>query len=90
MRRSNRLGGGCQLIEEETEEKPEDGEIEQEPEHTEEDSITMRGDNLPIVNLNKNNTEGKETKYIQMNHIVGNLTLNKNVTEDNIKKAEFE
>ena len=50
----------------------------------------MRGDNLPIVDLSKYNTEGKEAKYIQINHIVGKLTANKKTTEDNIKKAEFE
>ena len=90
MRRSNRLGGGYQPIQEETEENPEEGEIEQEPKDTEEESIIMRGDNLPIVNLSKYNTEGKEAKYIQINHIVGNLITNKKVTEDNMKKAEFE
>ena len=46
----------------------------------------MRGDNLPIVNLSKYNTEGKEAKYIQISHIVGNLTANKKITGDNIKK----
>ena len=90
MRRANRLGGGYQPLQEETENNPEEGEIEQEQEDTEEDSIIMRGDNLPIVNLSKYNTEGKEAKYIQINHIVGNLTANKKITEDNIKKAEFE
>ena len=50
----------------------------------------MRGDNLLIVDLTKYNTDGKEAKYIQINHIVGKLTTNKNVTEDNIRKAEFE
>ena len=50
----------------------------------------MRGDNVPIVNLSNNNTDGKETKYIQINHIVGKLTTNKKVTEDHIMKAEFE
>ena len=90
MRRANRLGGGYQPLHEETENIPEEEEIEQEPEDTEEDSIIMRGDNLPIVNLSKYNTEGKEAKYIQTNHIVGNLTTNKKITEDNIKKAEFE
>ena len=89
-RRANRLGGGYQPLQEETENNPEEGEIEQEPEDTEEDSIIMRGDNLPIVNLSKYNTEGKEAKYKQINHIVGNLTANKKITEDNIKKAEFE
>ena len=69
MRRANRLGGGYQPLQEETENNPEEGEIEQEPEDTEEDSIILRGDNLPIVNLSKYNTEGKEAKYIQINHI---------------------
>ena len=90
MRRGIRLGGGYQPLQEETESNPEEGEIEQEQEDTEEDSIILRGDSLPIVNLSKYNTEGKEAKYIQINHIVGNLTANKKITEENIKKAEFE
>ena len=53
MRRANRLGGGYQPIQEEPEENLEGGEIDQGPEDTEEDSIIMRGDNLPIVDLNK-------------------------------------
>ena len=69
MRRSNRLGGGYQPIQEETEENPEE-DIEQKPEDAEEDSIIMRGDNLPVVNLSKYNTQGKEAKYIHKNHIV--------------------
>ena len=56
----------------------------------EEDSIILRGDNLPIVDSNKYNTDGKEATYIQLNHIVGNLPANKKVTEKNIKKADFE
>ena len=56
IRRANRLGGGYQPLQVETEKNPEEGEIEQEPEDTEEDSIIMRGDNLPIVNLSKYNT----------------------------------
>ena len=50
----------------------------------------MRGDNLPIVDLSKYNTEGKEAHYLQTNHIVGKLTSNKKITEEHIKKAEFE
>ena len=50
----------------------------------------MRGDNLPIVDLTKFNTNGKEAHYIQINHIVGKLTGNRKITEDTIKKAEFE
>ena len=65
----------------------EEGEVE--TAETEEDSVIMRGDNLPIVDLSKYNTDGKEAKYIQINHIVGKLTANKKVTEDHIKKAEF-
>ena len=93
MRRANRLGGGYQPITEEQdepEELREEGELEIENAETEEDSIIMRGDNLPIVDLSKYNTDGKEAKYIQINHIVGKLTGNKKITEENIKKAEFE
>ena len=50
----------------------------------------MRGDNLPIVDLSKYNTEGKEAKYIEINHIFGKLTANKKATEDHIKRAEFQ
>ena len=77
MRRANRLGGGYQPIQEELEENTEEGEINQEPEDNEEDSILLRGDNLSIVDLSKYNTDGKEAKYIQINHIVGKVTSNK-------------
>ena len=79
-------------IEEEQEEPEvirEIGEMEQAAE-TEKDIVIMRGDNLPIVGLRKYNTDGKEAKYIQVNHIVEKLTTNKKATEDHIKKAEFE
>ena len=56
---------------------------------TEEDSVIMRGDNLPIVDLSKYHTDGKEAHYIQTNHIRGRLTKNKKLTEKNITKAEF-
>ena len=49
----------------------------------------MRGDNLPIVDLSKYHTEGKEAHYIQIIHIVGRLTENKKMTEENMKKADF-
>ena len=71
-------------------ENPEEGELEPEQPETEEDSVIMRGDNLPLVDLSKLNTDGKEAHYIQINHIVGKLSGNKKVTEDTIKKAEFE
>ena len=90
MRHANRLGGGYQPIQEEPEDNTEEGEINQEPEDTEEDSVLLRGDNLPIVDLSKYNTDGKEAKYVQINHIEGKLTANKKITEENIKKAEFE
>ena len=67
-----------------------EGELEPEQPETEEDSVIMRGDNLPIVDLSKFNTDGKEAHYIQINHIVGKLCGNKKITEDTIKKAEFE
>ena len=76
--------------EEEPEELLEEGEIEQETAETEEDSIIMRGDNLPVVVLTKYNTDGKEAKYMQIKHIVGKLTTNKKATNDLITKAEFE
>ena len=50
----------------------------------------MGRDNLSIVDLTKYNTDGKEAKYIQINHAVGKLTKNKKATEDHIKKADFE
>ena len=89
MRRANSLGGGYQPIQEETEENPEEGQIDHGQVDTEEDSIILRGHYLPIVDLGKYNTDGKQAKYIQINHIVGNVTTNKMTTEEN-QKAEFE
>ena len=85
------MGGGYQPLTEETEEteNPEEGKIEPEQLETEEDSVILRGDNLPIVDLSKINTDGKEAHYIQINHIVGMLSGNE-ITEDTIKKVEFE
>ena len=57
---------------------------------TKEDSIIMRSDNLPIVDLSKYHTDSKEAHYIQNNHIVNQLTTIKEITEDPIKKAEFD
>ena len=93
--RANRIGSGYRPIQEEEEEEepeaPEEGEVEAEQNtvDTEEDNVIMRGDNLPIVDLSKYHTEGKEAHYIQINHIVGRLTENKRMTEENLKKAEF-
>ena len=79
LQRMNRLGGGYQPLTEQNEEteNPEEGELEPEQPETEEDSVIMRGDNLPIVDLSKFNTDGKEAHYIQINHIVGKLSGNK-------------
>ena len=74
---------------EQAEEIREEGELFQENSDKEEASIIMRGDNEPIVDLTKNNTDGKEAKYIQTNHIVGKLIANKKATEEHLKKAEF-
>ena len=73
LQRTNRLGGGYQPLIEETgePENAEEGKNEPERPETEEDSIILRGDNLPIVDLSKFNTEGKEAHFIQINHIVG-------------------
>ena len=71
MRRANQLGGGYKPMTEEQDEPEElweEGELEIENAETEEDSIIMQGDNLPIVDLSKYNTDGKEAKYIQINH----------------------
>ena len=92
--RAHRIGGGYRPLqpeEEEEPEAPEEGDLqnEQNTVDTEEDSVIMRGDNLPIVDLSKYHTDGKEAHYIQINHIVGKITENKKLTEENIKKAEF-
>ena len=93
--RANRIGGGYRPIqveeEEEEPEAPKEGELqaEQNTVDTEEDSVIMPRDNLPIVDLSKYYTDGKEAHYIQINHIMGRITENKKLTEETIKKAEF-
>ena len=80
--RTHRISGGYRPIQDEEEEEepeaPEKGELqaEQNTVDTEEDSVIIRGDNLPIVNLSKYDTEVKEAHFIQVNHIVGKLTEN--------------
>ena len=92
LRRANRLGGGYHTVipdeEEETEEMREEGEVE--TAEAEEDNVIMRGDNLPIVDFSKYNTDRKEAKYVQINHMVGKLTTNEKIIEYHIKKAEFD
>ena len=65
--------------EEEEPEIPEEGDIdyEQNPVDTDEDSVIIGKDNLPIVDLSKYHKEGKEAHYIQFNHIVNQLTAKK-------------
>ena len=57
---------------------------------TEIDSVIFGGDNLPILDWSKFNTEGTEAHYIQINHIVRTLSGDKKITEETIKEAEFE
>ena len=62
LQRTHRLGGGYHPLTEDTEEteNPDEGELEPKQPETDEDSFIMRGDNLPIVDLSKFNTDGKE------------------------------
>ena len=69
--RANRIGGGyrpIQVEEEEEPEAPEEGELpaEQHTVDTKEDSVIMRGDNLPIVDLSKYHTDGKEAPIYKL------------------------
>ena len=60
MRRAKLLGGGYQPIIEEQEEPEEIREKRQTGKGaagTEEDSVILRGDNLPILDLSKDNTD---------------------------------
>ena len=62
LQRTNRLGGGYQQLAEgiEDPENREAGEVEPEQSETEEDSVILRGENLPIVDLSKFNTDGRK------------------------------
>ena len=51
MRRTNGLGAGYQMIQEEAEEIPK--EVDHELADTKKDSVTMRGDKLSTANLSK-------------------------------------
>ena len=91
MQRANQQGRGYQPLANETEiENPEEGEIEPQHADTETDSVILREDSLPILDWSVFNTDGKETHYIQINHIVAKMTGNKKNTEETFKKAEFE
>ena len=67
QQKTYRLEVGYQPLTEETEETPEEGELEPEQPGTEEGSVIMREENLPKVDLSKFNTDGKEAHYIQIN-----------------------
>ena len=70
------------------EEQPEEERINDS--ESEGESQLFRGDNLPIVDLNNFNTEGKEAHYVQINHKIGTVTEGKKVTAETIKKAEMD
>ena len=71
--RANRNGGGYRPTQDEEDEEvpkaPEEGELQvkQNTVDTEEESVILRGDNLPIIDLSKYHTEGKEeiTTYVR-------------------------
>ena len=54
------------------------------------DSVIMRGDKLPIVDLSKYHTDRKESHYIQINHIVDKLMENKMLTGDYHTESRIE
>ena len=58
-----------------------DKEKEEQPET--EYSVVTRGDNFPIVDLRKYNTEGKEAHYIQVSQIIKKVTENNKENEEN-------
>ena len=92
---ANRIGGAFQPIvvieEEEEPDAPKEREVQANLNtvDTEEDSVILRDDNLPIVDLSRYHIDGKQAHYIQIDKIVGKLTENKKLAEDNIKNAEF-
>ena len=94
--RAYRIGGGYQPIEiiEEEEEEPEAQKKKRSTGRPKYDEYRRKqchyaGDNLLILDLSKYHTEGKDAHYIQINHIVGKLTENKKLTDESMKKAEF-
>ena len=89
LQRTNRLGGGYQPQTEENEEteNPEEGELEPEQPGTEEDSVVMRGNNLPIVDLSKFNTDGKEAHYIQINMLDLKTLISKTAIDNELTRV---
>ena len=57
---------------------------------TEEVSVILRTDFLRLVNWNQLKTERNEDDYIEINHVVGQLLSNKMITQEAIKKDEFQ
>ena len=85
------MGGEYRPIAEKEEtENLKESEVEPEQVEMEEDSVILWGDNLPIVDRRKFNIDGQEAHYIQINHILGQLSSNKKIKEETIKKAERE
>ena len=93
LTRANRFGGGYQPLEERTEEEDQEPQqleiIEKAEVEIEGESQIIRGDKFPIVDLKAFNTERKEAQFTQINQVMDKVTGNKKVTEETIKKAEF-
>ena len=85
------MGGEYRPIAEEEEpENLKESKVEPEQVEIEEDSVILWGDNLLIVDRRKFNTDGQEAHYTQINHILGQLSSNKKIKEETIKKADCE
>ena len=59
---------------EEEQEVQQPGIIEDTEQESEGESQVIRGDNLPIVDLNAYNTEGKEAQLIRINQVIEKVT----------------
>ena len=92
LTRVNRFGGGYQPLEERIEEEqeaPQPEMVEETEQESEGESQVVRGDNFPIVDLKAYNTEGKEAQFIHINQVIEKVTGNQKITEETIKKADF-
>ena len=52
--------------------------------------MIMRRGNLPIVDLSKSLTDGKEAHYIHINQLVGRLTENKKTDRREHKESRIQ
>ena len=50
---------------------------------------TDQSKKIPIVDLKSYNTDGKEIQFIKIIQVIEKVTGEKTITEDTIKKAEF-